>query len=173
MDALYEISNEIVEKLGTLDLYVDPETGEIADEADFDGLMESINELEMNFTDKAANVAKYIQELKALAKDIADAKKAMSIRQKAAANKADRLTQYLLDEMQKTGIKKVECAELCVSVAKSPVAVEVLDEKQIPAEWWKPQDPVLDKQGLKAALKDGKDVPGVRLGAQGVRLMIR
>lgn len=51
--------------------------------------------------------------------------------------------------------------------------VEIQDEADIPAEFWKTGDPRLDRKALLAALKDGQAVPGACLSNQAPSLSIR
>lgn len=89
---------------------------------------------------------------------------------------ADGLRAYLKDNMERAGIEKIECPLFKLSIKKNPPSVEVIDPLSLPAEFWRtpePKPPVAapDKAAIKAALQDGKDVPGARLN-QGTRLEV-
>lgn len=60
------------------------------------------------------------------------------------------------------------------TIVLKPVApkVEVIDEAAIPAKFWKPQEPKLDKAALKVALNAKEDVPGAVLGNGGATIQI-
>ena len=51
--------------------------------------------------------------------------------------------------------------------------IVIEDEEGIPASYWKPQPPKLDRRGLLAALTAGQAVPGAHLGNGGVTLVVR
>jgi len=90
---------------------------------------------------------------------------------------ADGLRAYLKDNMERAGIEKIECPLFKLSIKKNPPSVEVIDPLSLPAEFWltpEPKPPVAapDKAAIKAALQDGKDVPGARLN-QGTRLEVK
>lgn len=90
---------------------------------------------------------------------------------------ADGLRAYLKDNMERAGIEKIECPLFKLSIKKNPPSVEVIDPLSLPAEFWRtpePKPPVAapDKAAIKAALQDGKDVPGARLN-QGTRLEVK
>ncbi|MEH6743867.1 siphovirus Gp157 family protein [Hyphomonas sp.] len=65
------------------------------------------------------------------------------------------------------GQRKMELAEATLSLSARADKMVITDESQIPSQFWKRGDPVLDKAGLKAHLKalgpDDGDVPGVML----------
>jgi len=90
---------------------------------------------------------------------------------------ADGLRAYLKDNMERAGIEKIECPLFRLTIKKNPPSVELLDTSELPAEFWRtpePKPPVAapDKAAIKAALQDGKDVPGARLN-QGTRLEVK
>lgn len=94
---------------------------------------------------------------------------------KARQARADALRDYLLRNMIASDIQVIECPLFRISIAKNPPAVEVFDEKQIPADYFTSPPappPMLDKNLIAQALKDNHDVPGARL-RQGLRLSIR
>jgi len=89
---------------------------------------------------------------------------------------ASGLRQYLLDNMQRMGIEKIECPLFQISIKKNPPAVEVFDMINLPPEFMvvpEPRPPVAqpDKAAIKKALQAGKEITGARL-VQGVRLNI-
>lgn len=86
------------------------------------------------------------------------------------------LRQYLLDNMQRAGIERIECPLFQISIRKNPPAVDVFDVINLPSEFMvvpEPKPPVAapDKKAIAAALKAGREVAGARL-VQGVRLNI-
>ena len=124
---------------------------------------------------KAQNVVCFLRNLETTAAAIKEAEASMAARRKAIENRVDGLKRYVLDSMQNNGIQKIECPLFSISIAKNPAAVDVFDEKQIPADYFTsppPPPPQLDKALVKKALQDGFDVPGAKL-RQGVRLNIR
>ena len=51
-----------------------------------------------------------------------------------------------------------------VSFRITPPSLVVTAESEIPAAYWKPQPPKLNRQSLTAALRNGEHVPGAVLG---------
>lgn len=83
---------------------------------------------------------------------------------------------YLLDNMQRAGIEKIDCPLFCISIRKNPPAVDIFDPLSLPAKYMvtpEPKPPVAapDKKAIAAAIKSGEDVPGAKL-VQGVRLNV-
>ena len=110
----------------------------------------------------------FIRNLEASAEQIKAAEKAMADRRKSLEAKADRIRQYLLDNMNRTGITKIECPYFVLGVRKNPPAVEVLNQDMIPDEYFdipEPPAPTLNKNRLKEDLKAGVIVEGAKLTA--------
>lgn len=115
---------------------------------------------------KAQSVAYAIKTLQANAAAIKDAEGAMAARRKAMEAQADRIMNYMKLCMEVAGVNRVECPHFTIKVAKNPAAVQIWDEKQIPAAFWKQPEtppPAPDKEAIKAAIKAGQDVPGAQL----------
>ena len=163
--SLYQISDQYLadlQKLQELDL----------DDQTFADTLEGLSgELEV----KATNVAMFIKNLESSAEAIKAAEKQMAERRKALEAKAERIRSYLLENMNRTGITKIESPYLAISIRKNPPAVQVTDESSIPIQYFDqpPQPaPVLNKNRLKDDLKEGVLVDGAVL-TQGQSLTIK
>lgn len=153
MATLYEISQEILNCVQVEDgTTVNVETGEVID-------LEKLDALKMQKSEKVRNIALFIKNLKADAKAYKEEKEAFCARQKAAENKAAQLENYLSHVLDG---EKVKEKEFSISWRKSK-AVNILDEKKIPSDYLIQQAPKIDKAGIRAALKDGGEVPGAEL----------
>ena len=75
--------------------------------------------------------------------------------------------------MERTGIKKLSPADMTVSLRISPPHVTITDETIIPFNFWIKQPPKLDKAAIKAAIKDGTNIPGALLGNISQTLSVR
>ena len=85
------------------------------------------------------------------------------------------LRSYLLDNMQRAGIERIDCPLCTFSIKKNPPAVDVYDALSIPAEYMRqapPPPPAIDKAAIKKAIAAGQEVPGARL-SQAVRLDVK
>jgi len=65
--------------------------------------------------------------------------------------------------MERAEIKKITEPDFTASFGISGPKVSVTSEAEIPNQYWKPQDPKLDRLALAAALKAGEAVPGAVL----------
>jgi hypothetical protein len=70
-------------------------------------------------------------------------------------------------------LKKLVEPDLTVSLRPSRPPLVVVDQDIIPEDYWKPQDPKLDRQGLIAALSSGRQVPGASLGNAAMTISVR
>lgn len=162
---LYEFAEEYLydlQKLNECDI----------DDQTFEDTLEGLSG---SFERKAINVAMYIKTLEANAIAIKNAEKAMSERRKCIELKQSRIEKYLIDNMLKTGLLKIDCPYFSIFTKKNPPAVEILNFDAIPSEYFDippPPPPSLNKMRLKDALKSGEIIEGARL-TQGNNLQIK
>lgn len=163
--ALYEISSQYLADLNKLnELELDEQT-----------FLDTLEGLSGELEQKAINVAMYIKNLEVSADAIKQAEKAMADRRKSIEEKQDKIRKYLLENMLKTGITKIECPHFVLSVRKNPASVDVLMQDQIPDEYFDipdPLPPTLNKKRLAEDLKAGVLIEGARL-TQGNSLQIK
>lgn len=163
--ALYQLADLYLadlQKLGDLDL--DEQT--VADT--LEGLSGALEV-------KATNVAAFTRNLEASAEAIKGAEEQMAKRRKAIEKRAESLKAYLKDNMERTGVLKIEGPHFALAIKRNPPAVHVEAQELVPAAFFNtppPPPPALDKKRIAEALKAGQDVPGCRL-EQGTRLEIK
>ncbi len=75
--------------------------------------------------------------------------------------------------MQQVSLTSIERAQATITIKKCPVKVEIVNDADIPADWWKAGDPKLDKAGLLKALKEKQVIAGVKLSDPETTLEIR
>jgi hypothetical protein len=165
MTQLYVIAQEYnnqLEKLMSLDL----------DETTLADTIEGLSgELEV----KATNVAMFIRNLESTADQIKLAEAAMAARRKILENKAESIKNYLLKNMQLTGISKIESPYFALTIKKNPPKLVIDDAGQIPTEMYiypPAPPPHPDNAKIKEALKNGEVIAGAHL-EQGERLEIK
>ena len=78
-----------------------------------------------------------------------------------------------IEAMNEVGLKKLEQPDFTASTRLGSPALVVTSEQVIPEAYWVPQSPRLDRQGLTADLKRGKDIPGACLGNANPILVVR
>jgi hypothetical protein len=167
-DSLFVLTNQYLElasKLSNLDL--DAET--VADTIEASGIVDSL-------TDKATAIEHVARGAEAhnaaIDAEIARLQALKAHRVKVASG----LRQYLLDNMLRMQIEKIECPLFQISIRKNPPSVDVFDTINLPSEYMvvpEPKPPVAapDKKRLAIDLKAGKEITGARL-VQGVHLNI-
>ena len=152
---LYEIDAAIQE---VLDRMVDPETGEVSDDA-----LALLEDLSVQRQDKIEGVALYYKNLAADAVAIKAEEETLRKRRQSAENHAARLKAYLSDFMPG---ETLETAKVKIGWRKS-TAVMVANEadfiRAAPKDYLTYKDPTVNKTAIKEALAAGKEVPGAEL----------
>jgi hypothetical protein len=87
--------------------------------------------------------------------------------------RADKKRALVASVMGRAGIKKLMEADFTASLRDVPPGLIVTEEGKVPAPFWKPQPPKLDRRALIAALKAGDVVAGVALGNGSTTLSVR
>lgn len=152
---LYELSSQLAQTLDQVN-----EDGE---------LPEGFENLRSLVEQKGAAVAAYIAqkewEADALKQRVAEVKKRIDAQEK----RCHWLRRYLLDNMKTAGITEIKSGDIMLTIKRYPdrdEAIEIFDEKQIPAAFMvQPEPPPAkpSKTAIKAAIKAGQDVPGAVL----------
>lgn len=70
-------------------------------------------------------------------------------------------------------LEKIERPSATLSLSKRQPKVEIAEEADIPTEFWRSPDPVLDRKAIAAALKEGRTVPGACLSNAAPSLTVR
>ena len=120
--------------------------------------------MEGDFKEKAISVAGFFQNIDSDIIAMKDAEKRIAARRKSAENKVLHMKTYLLENMLRTGITKIECPEFKISTRKNQAKLVVNDESKIPDEF--KQDVThteIANTRLKEALKNGANIEGAEL----------
>ena len=88
-------------------------------------------------------------------------------------DRAQKKRGLVLSAMEEAELKQLIEADFSVSIRRATSPLIVTAESEIPAPWWKPQPPKLDRQGLVLALRGGAAIPGVALGNGQMTLYVR
>ena len=164
MATLYELAKtyqELYEKLAS----------EVIDDQTFQDTLESI-EFDESFEEKAEGYAKIIASLKADSKSIKAEEERLSARRKALESNASRLLDNLYAAMKSTGKEKFKTTLFSFGIQKSPPALRIDSDADIPEKFLLPQPSKVDTGALKEAIKNGANYPGIEL-TQGESLRIR
>lgn len=85
---------------------------------------------------------------------------------RASRGKLEADLEWLKDNMREnmdaTGVTKLEMAGLRISAKSGAEAVQVDDESAVPTEYFRIKKEI-DKAGIKKAIKAGADVPGAKI----------
>jgi uncharacterized coiled-coil protein SlyX len=165
LPALYQIANEYQEaatRLAELDL---PE----------EVVRDTLEGLSGDLEAKSTNVAAFVRNLEAMAEKMKEAENEIAQRRAAIEKRTERVRQYLKENMERTGITKIECPYFALTIQKNPPGVKVIDAGAVPDAYMRIPPvpaPEPDKSKIKKALQEGVDVPGCEL-TQGTRLAIK
>lgn len=164
---LFEVSQEYSQAL--TELYEMNQDG-LLDEQSFLDTMEA---LEGELTEKAKRVGAYIRNTQAMALQIKQAEADMAKRRKSLENHAKSLADYLLRNMLDSGISEINSPWFDLKVKKTPAAVIVTDETEIPMDYMTVKTTTApNKAALKKAIQEGLEIKGVEL-RPGNRLEIK
>ena len=114
-----------------------------------------------------------VAALEAHAEAIAHQIATLSDRSHRFDGQAERLRSAIHVAMGHANLRKLELPQATLSIRAVPPRIEITNEADIPAKFWKPQDPRLDKKAVLDALKAKEDVPGATLSNGVETLSIR
>ena len=78
--------------------------------------------------------------------------------------RCEKKREMALEAMSQVGLRKLEQPDFTASVRAGLPTLVVVNEGDIPPDYWVPQAPKLDRHALLAKIKRGHDIPGVQLG---------
>ncbi|WKT00492.1 siphovirus Gp157 family protein [Gallibacterium salpingitidis] len=140
---------------------------ELLDDEEFtneQAVIDAFNSLEMEFTDKVAEIWKLHKETEALAETTKAEKQRLEKIQKTYERKQQRLRNLIYASMLNANVKKIDNPLFRLTMT-SPIMnkVDIAENAVIPNEYYIPQEPKLDRTALLNALKNGVEIKGVVL----------
>jgi hypothetical protein len=87
--------------------------------------------------------------------------------------RAEKKRALITSVMERADLKKLAEPDFTVSVRTTAPSLMVTDKTEIPRDFWKPQPAKLDRQGLTAALRQGRSVPGAVLSNGQATISVR
>lgn len=162
---LYEIADSFIALMDKL------ETGELAeDEAKV--IQEELSNALMR---KSNNIIGYYLDRKSLIDAIDIQVKRLQEYKKAETSKLDRYKEYVKSSMEVLGIEKIETGAGKLQIVKSPISVDIIDEKLIPDEY---KEVVTEVKVNKKKITDnfkkyGEIVSGVNIQTNNTNLRIK
>lgn len=163
--SLYNITNKFV------DLMNKAEEGELTKE-EYNQIGE---ELALELQNKSTSIVGYIENENALIGEIDYQIKRLQEMKKRKQNSLDNFKNYVKENMEKLGLQKVETGIGTLSIAKSPISVEIVDEDKIPNKFKKIiQETKVDKTAIKDYFKEtGEVIDGVNILTENTNLRIK
>lgn len=159
---LYEMPEKMLELLDLAE----------SDELSEEDLAEALAELNDNLDHKAEGYVKVMRQISADMETVSDEIARLKEREKTMKNNVDHMKKALIAVMQAMGRPKVKTPLYSISVCKTAPQAVIDVPEDIPEQFWKPQDPKLDKTALKNYLKENGDEPYAHLEA-GTSLRIK
>lgn len=135
---------------------------------------DTLESLELSFEERAEFSLMTANQLLAYAKMCGDEEKRLGERRKSLENKANRIKEYVKNQMIIAGINKLDYPLFRTYLQNDPPKVNVLDETAIPNEWWTEKvERSINKTSILEHYKETKQsIAGVTI-EQGVSLRIK
>ncbi len=150
--SLFQLTNQYKALMQKIDDNPDLDPEVVAD---------TVSSIEESMYDKYDHIWTFIKDLEAEASKRDEYVKQSQETSKKLKQKANRLKQYVIQEMNAAGKAKVTTDHYKLTLRHSH-RVEITDEKQVPKEFLEAQAPKVKKKEIGQALKDGKEVPGAK-----------
>lgn len=152
---LYELADEYQ---ALLNGFYDYDAGVVDETA-----LDKIDSLKDSIQNKCINVVKVFRSMELTKESIKAEKERLYKKEKAFNQQVEWLKDYLLINMQKSEIKKIECPEFSISLQQNPPSVDIIDENEVPIEYDKPHKRVLDIDRMRRDMKNGTPIKGAQL----------
>ena len=163
--SLFNITNNFLELMNKV------EEGEITEE-EYNKLGQ---ELATELQNKSSNIIGYIQNETILVEAIDTQIKRLQELKKSKQNNLENFKKYVKENMERLNLSKVETELGILSIAKSPISVEIIDEDKIPNEYKDIVQTVkIDKTKIKDNFKETGETPeGVKIQTENTYLKIK
>ena len=131
-------------------------------EADEETLLDTVEGLS-DLDEVIAEIVRSRLDDLALAEALQQRRDAMNERLARLKTRAEHKKLIVADAMERAGLKTILREDMTVTLRPGSVGLQVVEESAIPAGYWRPQAPKLDRQAVLVALKEGVSVPGAAL----------
>ena len=132
-------------------------------------------ELQVALKNKSNNIVGYYKDRKAFIEAIDTEIKRLQDYKKAVSNQVDSYKEYVKSNMEVLGLEKIETPLGKISIAKSPISVEVLDESKVPEDYKEYIETCkVDKKKIAENFKEtGEIISGVQINSNNTHLLIK
>ena len=141
-------------------------------DVDEDTLRDTLEGLS-NLPEMIGAVVRSELEDRALAKGLKGRIAEMEQRLGRFEDRAGKKREMAREAMESADIQKITEPDFTVSLRSVQPPLVIVEEKEIPQEFWRPQAAKLDRQKLRLALGSSKGVPGAVFGNAGRTLSVR
>lgn len=163
MNSLYELTNKILEFYYNQDEFSPSEKIKVESE---------LNSLIKN---KSANIIAVIRDKELLVDNIDTEIKRLQQLKKSIVNKTENLKEMTKDQLTRLGKNRLETGLGTLSIRKSPISIEIIDEDKISKAFKKEKTIVtVDKIAIKKHFQEtGEIIEGVKVNYDKTSLQIR
>jgi chaperonin cofactor prefoldin len=131
---------------------------------DDQAVIDTIEGLEMQFNDKAANVIMYERDIKTDMEAIDSEITRLKARRDSMKRRLDSMRNYLRENMERAGIKRIDCPLFTITCAEGRPIAEIESIDELPDDCVRIETKIVpDKTRILQKLKDNEDVPGAKL----------
>ena len=150
--ALTEITRDLISKKESIDIFDD------------ESVLNQVDDLIIERTQKENGIQYLYGEIQGEIEMFNNQANKMKAYVKFLKNSQERIKAYVVDNYKETGELPKHDIFNPIKISESAGAVDVIDESKIPDYYWVDVTTKrLDKKRLLVDLKDGSDIPGVRL----------
>lgn len=175
MSALYELTSEFeslfnrFEEISDYDYSFEDDPEEMQRQMQ-QAWFDTLEGMELEIQEKTEAVAVYIKNITAEAKALKAEEDKLTARRRAKENSAAQLKQYLMDCMNAAKLSKIDMPKAVVSIRNNAESVNIKNESDF-IDWAQKNNdellryraPEINKTAVKAALRNGEDIPGATL----------
>lgn len=124
---------------------------------------------------KSQNIIGYTKNIELTIMAMKEEEKRIADNRKILENRVTRFKQYVKECMENSGVTKIETELGTLSVAKSPISVEVTNEDEIPNKYKTEITTIkVDKTKIKSDFKETGEIPeGVNIYTNNTNLRIK
>ena len=132
-------------------------------------------ELTVLLQQKSQSIIGYTKNIELTINAMKEEEKRIAEDRKILENKMARFKDYVKECMERNGITKIETGLGTLSIAKSPVSVEIVNEDEVPSEFKQEVVTVkIDKTKIKNNFKETGEIPtGVNIITSNTNLRIK
>jgi hypothetical protein len=160
MTALHELTGQFLELANNEDLPAE-------------AIRDTLEAMEGDIRSKAVSLADWALDMDGNIEKIDAAIERLQDKKKSIAKRKESLIEYLRNNMEATGISKIQCPLFSITLVAGREAVAISDESAIPDDFLNVKTVISpDKTAIAKALKDGKEVAGASLqrGQSSIRI---